>query len=491
MPRNVSTRQDFVRWVRIRLVRAVQEGREGIQGVCPLLIKWVSDARMLRSAWDFLAAKGNTAPGPNVRRYSDLDDLEIWELLRTIGKAIRNDTYRSGPEEHLAILKDRTDPSRGSRTICLLNIEDRVVQRAVYNVLLPILDPLFGRNVLGFRPNRGRLHALALAEREMVGAGRYVVLAEDIKDAFDQVPLQRLFDVLKVYVPSEDLLRLASRLLDIGKKHGIRQGGPLSPLLLNLFLHHFFDEPWHKLCPDVPMIRVADDILIMCRSKKEMAAAQAELERLLRSAGMPLKKNPVCDLRNGGTLDWLGFEIGRGEDGLVVRIPKTEKKNPWSRLSEYLYLAHRKPDAPLRANATINGWIDAMGPCYAFVKRPRVYEKLVAMAAHQGFEELPSRDAILSRWRRAHQRWCRTRNAVKERPEVLDSAVGSDCSATFVIDERFRRSRLPGPQILRQTAGQDHDRIALDRQLAPRAPGRWPWPSPARATSWRSPERRC
>lgn len=429
MPRHVGTRQDFVKWVRTRLVRAVREGRQGVEAICPLLIRWISDSRMLRAAWDTLAAKGNTAPGPNRRRYADLDDAEVWELLGSMSRAIRNDTYRPGPEEHRAIPKDRGDLSRGCRTICLLNVEDRTVQRAVYDVLLPLLDPHFGRNILGFRPHRGRLHALALAERKMFGSGRYLVVAEDISNAFDRVPVQRLLDVLRKYVPSDDPLRLVRRLLDTGKNRGIRQGGPLSPLLLNLYLHHFLDEPWRRLFADVPMIRVADDILLLATSTRQMSKARTELERLLRSAGMPLKGNPVCDLGNGSTVDWLGFQIARSEEGLVLTIPTGRRKSPWGRLEERLLLAHDKPEAPLRANATINGWIDQMGPCFRSIDRSGVYRRIVRIAAKQGFDEVPTRNAIMARWRRAYDRWCDIRRQVKEQPEILDSRWPSPPSA--------------------------------------------------------------
>ena len=73
-----------------------------------------------------------------------------------------------------------------------------------------------------------------------------MLVVEDIKDAFTRVPLNRLLDVLNIYVPSEEVLQLIRRLLDTGKRHGIRQGGPLSPLLLNLYLHHVLDVPWQK-----------------------------------------------------------------------------------------------------------------------------------------------------------------------------------------------------------------------------------------------------
>ncbi|MCY2986994.1 MAG: reverse transcriptase domain-containing protein [Planctomycetota bacterium] len=418
---HAASRDKYVTQVKLEVVNAVREGRPAIKSLGPNLLKRISDSRLLREAWDKLAAKGETAPGPNGRRYDDYDDNEVWDKLKAISIAIRKDTFRPGGEREVQIPKDRTNPARGTRVLTLVNIAARVVQRAVIELLQPLFDSLFGRNILGFRPGLGRLHALALAEQQAVVEGRHVLVVEDLADAFDHVPIGRLFDVLAMHIPSADVLRLLRRLLDRGATHGIQQGGPLSPILLNVYLNHFLDQPWAKAWPSVPMIRVADDILLLCRTKKEAEQARAGLRELLTAAGMPLKvqqQGPVHDLRRGGTATWLGFMLKKGVNGFTVTIAD----KAWRRLAEYLTLAHEKPDSAVRATATINGWIDQMGPCYPFVKRAKVYDKLAALAGKLGFDEIPSRDAVTSRWRRAHQRWYEIRDAVRERPEVLDSA---------------------------------------------------------------------
>lgn len=116
---------------RLNIRRAILEGKQAIEALGPLLLKWISDARVLHEAWDVLAAQGDTSPGPNGRRYDDLDDSEVWGLLKVMGQAIRKDTYRIGAEKVVQIPKDRSDPTRGMRPISLINIEDRVVQRAI------------------------------------------------------------------------------------------------------------------------------------------------------------------------------------------------------------------------------------------------------------------------------------------------------------------------------------------------------------------------
>jgi hypothetical protein len=102
---------------------------------------------------------------------------------------------------------------------------------------------------------------------------RWVWVAVDVKDAFCNVPIPRLLDLVRKNLIDEDLVRFIKRLLDGAKLPGLRQGGPLSPLFLNLYLDHCLDKMWRKLFPGIPLIRYADDILLLCRSRKEAVGA--------------------------------------------------------------------------------------------------------------------------------------------------------------------------------------------------------------------------
>jgi hypothetical protein len=228
------------------------------------------------------------------------------------------------------------------------------VQRAVVLIIQPLLDPLFDAHSLGFRPGKDRLHALALAERYLVQEGRTVWVTEDLKDAFLNVPLVRLLQVVKKYLGADDVVALLGTVLGNAKTPGLRQGGPLSPLLLNLYLHHFLDRPWRKRRPDTPLIRVADDILLPCRRLKEAKQAHAALTALLTPAGMPVKlgfDKAVCRLAAGQSGDWLGFRVARAQKALVVGIAE----RAWERLADRIAHAHEAPQSALVAAAVIRG----------------------------------------------------------------------------------------------------------------------------------------
>lgn len=421
--RHVGTRHEIRDRCLAKLREAGTGGPKAIKEIGPELFEWACDTKMLRGAWDRLAQKGGKAPGPNGRRYEDLDDNEVWDLISVISKLIEKGQYVPGPVRKTKIPKDRSDPSRGTRTLTLLNIEDRVVQRVIVDVLQPLLDPLFGDRILGFRPGRDRVHALAFAQRLAEDGNRYVWIAEDVRNAFDNVPRGALMEVVAKYVPSPELVALIKRIVYIdNRKRGIPQGGPLSPLLLNLYLYHYLERQWSKKgLADVPTIRVADDLLLLCLTQEEAQATWGKLDGLLRKAGLTLKHGAatsIVDLAQGESANWLGYRVWLGKHGLEAKIAK----RAWGRLRQYLELAHEKPDSPLRAIDAINGWIDQLGPCYAHVNLSRECARMQKPAAEYGFDEIPSRAALRFRWLQAHLRWKRL-TAGQEAAGKTDSAV--------------------------------------------------------------------
>lgn len=417
-------RRDFLRRYERKTATAIEQGLNGIAKLGPKLLKLVADARSLHAAWDFLKRNGGTAPGPNGLKYDDLTGSEVWELLRALGKSLRNGTYCAGPDRKVNIAKSS---GRGYRTLRLQNLQDRVVARAIVQITQPLLDPGFDENSFGYRPGRDRCHALAKAMQLAKNEDRMVWLLEDVKDAFDQVPLKRLFDVIRRVLPAaESLWQLIERVLGSGTKRGIRQGSPLSPLLLNLYLDHFLDRVWRRSFPDTPLLRSADDLLVLCRTEQEARRAQADLRRVLNPAGMPLKASDeaIRDLNNNDKADWLGFRITKGDDGLEVRISAAA----WSALETGLKLAHKKPAAPLRATQIVGGWIDQLGPCFRHEDKDQVLFRISDVASRMSFRELPEAEELRGRWSGAYLRW--------QGPQIAtSSAVLSTAMPCYSVSE--------------------------------------------------------
>ncbi|QJW93130.1 reverse transcriptase domain-containing protein [Frigoriglobus tundricola] len=382
--------------------RVLPNGLRGLRSLAPYLLERIADASTLRVAWDDLARRGGPAPGPNGRCYTDYSSAEVWGLCRCLAQALRAGKYGPGPEQLAWIEKSS---GNGTRPLVLQNIQDRVVQRGIYLILNRLLDSLFGSHSLGFRENRGPLHALALAEHLTCVQKRFVWLTADIKDAFQHVPLSRLLQVVEKLLPDTRLLDLLERVLPGYELPGLRQGGSLSPLMLNLYLHWHCDHAWQRDHPGTPLIRFADDLLGLCRTPEEAANARVRLEHYLVPAGFTLKpaQKPISALEAGGTADWLGFAISKPGRGLAAGITA----RAWKSLEQQLALAHSKANAQSRAIEITKQWLIQRSPCYRWSDRDEVCEMVVTLAKKYAFAEVPASGKLKRYWKGAADR-CRS-----------------------------------------------------------------------------------
>jgi retron-type reverse transcriptase len=409
----------------VEAAAAAHGSAEGKKTFIPKLLPRTADSRNLRLAWDSLAAGDGQAPGVDGLGFHDLEDHDVWGLARTLHRAILDDTYRTAEDRQVRIPKAS---GKGYRTLSIPTVIDRVVQRAVTQVVQPYLDPFLTDSCLGYRPGSDVHKAVAVAEQLAVRKEAWVWVTEDLKNAFDRVPQRRLLDVIRRYIPDAGMMRLFERVVRTQTGMGLRQGGNLSPLLLNAYLHHFLDGKWKRLHPDVVLLRWADDVLILCRSREEANQAYQDLARLLLPAGMRLKGSPelaVHDLRDAGYADWLGYRLSQGENEL--KVSWTEES--WTGLAERLELDHQKDGSPMRAVETILGWLSQMGPCLKTSNAPNDYTRIVSLAHNLAFNETPSQEEVRRHWIRAHQRWERCRERIGEET-MGKQAGGSACRSS-------------------------------------------------------------
>lgn len=380
----------------------------GLREIAPSLLDLASDEKTLHAAFTRMKATGSHAPGPDGLRYEDIESIDIWKYFRGLRDEIRAGGYAPSDEHVHKISKG---PGRGFRELTIQSVEDRVVQRAVVEIVQPLLDPLFDPWSFGFRPKKGPLRALATAERLHADRGLGVWVSADIRNAFPSVPLDRLAAVLRKYTPDDDWLAFLDAVVRSDQTPGLRQGGPLSPLLLNLYLHHTLDRVWRRKHPNTPLLRFADDILLLCRTAKRARTAYRELADLLQPAGFVLKEDEgeaIKSLTAGQQLAWMGYGIALAPAGL--RITVTERA--WEKLDEALTAARDKPLPPLRAIETVAAWVNDKAPCYPHANVSVAYDRVKTTAAANGFSEIPTRSEFAEMWQLAHARWCRLRKAV-------------------------------------------------------------------------------
>jgi hypothetical protein len=406
---HTGSARDFLRRHGREAAEAARSGKRARFDFAQLLFRRAADTRNLKLALDHLASEGGGAPGPDGVCPTDLGPAERWELGRALGDSIRRATYRPGPGRVVTIPKGN---GRGHRTLIIQDLQDRAVQRAILQVLQPFVDPRFLDTSFGSRPGLGREHALARAAALAEVEGSWTWVAEDIQDAFNQVPLNRLLDVVRTHAPADDFMSLVDTVIRNATNRGLRQGGALSPLLSNVYLDRCLDRPWRKQNPRMPLLRVVDDLLVLTRDEGESVAVQTSLRSMLVAAGMQANasKGVNRDLAAGHSIDWLGYTICKGGQGVEPRL----SERSWERLTMALSVLHAGPNAPIRALETIEGWLDQAGPCYVQNECSRVCERIAVMARLYAFEELPDHLEVRARWVTAFRRWERLRRQVRD-----------------------------------------------------------------------------
>jgi RNA-directed DNA polymerase len=220
--------------------------------------------------------------------------------------------------------------SGGSRLLGIPTVQDRLLQQALNQSLSAVFDPLMSDNSFGFRPKRCAHDAVTRARR-YVAQGKIWVVDIDLKSFFDQVNHDRLMNLISPKVRDKRILKLIGRYLRAPLRHadgrqekrlrGTPQGGPLSPLLANIYLDPLDKELEQR---GIAFVRYADDIALFYSS--ERAA-----ERALQSIKAWLKKHLELDINEeksgtgpSGDSQLLGFRIH--ETGNVSIAPKAVKR---------------------------------------------------------------------------------------------------------------------------------------------------------------------
>jgi group II intron reverse transcriptase/maturase len=183
-----------------------------------------------------------------------------------------------------------------TRPLGVPTVADRIAQMVVKQRLEPVLEPMFHADSYGYRPGKSAKDAVAKARKRCWK--RDWVLDLDIQGFFDNLDWKLLMKAVRTHAPVAWVALYIQRWLKADvrmpdgtvqrREKGTPQGGVISPLLANLFLHYAFDE-WMKRChPGVPFERYADDIICHCESLAQAEALRAEVQRRLAECGLQL-----------------------------------------------------------------------------------------------------------------------------------------------------------------------------------------------------------
>jgi group II intron reverse transcriptase/maturase len=268
---------------------------------------------VLWRAW-VAVRRNNGAPGVD-RATLDWVEKEygIDRLLTELSDALREGSYRPLPARRVYIPKPGTTEQR---PLSIPAVRDRVVQAALKMVLEPIFEADFAPCSFGFRPRRSQHDALQVLVDE-TWRGRRWVVETDIADCFSAIPHDRLMQAVEERVCDQSVLKLLRAMLRAGVmesgmvRHpdtGTPQGGVVSPLMCNVYLHRL-DRVWDTREFGV-LVRFADDLLVLCKSRQQAEAALARLRLLLADLGLAPKEAKTRTVElvvGGGGFDFLGF----------------------------------------------------------------------------------------------------------------------------------------------------------------------------------------
>jgi RNA-directed DNA polymerase len=266
---------------------------------------------VLQRAWSQVR-RNNGAPGIDQITLAEVEEYGVFRLLDELQAELRAGTFRPIPARRVFIPKPGTEERR---PLSIPAVRDRVVQAAVKIVLEPVFEADFLPCSFGFRPKRSQHDGLQVLVNESFAGARWVV-ETDVADCFGAIPHSGLMSAVEERISDRRLLSLLRAFLRAGvMEHGTvrrpvtgtAQGGVISPLMCNVYLHRL-DRAWRGAYGTY--VRYADDALVMCRSKGQAVAALARLTVLLAELGLRPKpaKTRIVQLTAGGEgVDFLGF----------------------------------------------------------------------------------------------------------------------------------------------------------------------------------------
>ncbi|MFT9116806.1 MAG: group II intron reverse transcriptase/maturase [Sporolactobacillus sp.] len=334
-----------------------------------------------------------------------MDEMTTEELVPTVKKyyqpliqKLKKGTYQPQPVKRVRIPK----PDGSTRKLGIPRVLDRMVQQAIYQVLVPVLDPSFSKYSYGFRPHRSAQMAICQSEIYWSEGYRVAVIC-DLKSYFDTINHQRLMAYLERFISDKVILKLIWKFLNAGlidgetfsaTREGAPQGGNLSPLLANLYLDQLdkeLERRGHKF------VRYADDFRIYVRSERAgervLKSVTAFLENKL---GLTVNRSKSC-VGSPMMHKFLGVRLLCMSQRVTCYPDQTAKQRLIRKLKKIT--RRNRPgtfqEVAREINQTAIGWINyyAMGAMKSFLRRTKQWLN------HR------LRQLIWKRWKSVHTRY--------------------------------------------------------------------------------------
>ncbi len=330
---------------------------------------------MLQEAYNKVKANGGS-PGIDGQDFKDIEEYGLKKFLDELGEDFRKRTYKPQAVKRVWIEK----ANGGKRPLGIPTIRDRVGQRICKMIIEPIFEADFEESSYGFRPERSSKDAMK-AIKEHLQEGKTDVLDADLSSYFDTIPHDKLLKVLQMRIADKRILHLIELWLKSpvsedgqlkgGKKQivGTPQGGVISPLLANIYMHlvdklvNNKENIFYKL--GIEIVRYADDFVLM--GKEITKTAMEKLRSVLTRMGLTLNEQKTHQIQARETsFNFLGFTIRYDRDihrkkyyWNIVPSDKSENKIR-EKLREFLWHSgHFNPKQVAQGlNTILRGWLN-------------------------------------------------------------------------------------------------------------------------------------
>jgi RNA-directed DNA polymerase len=369
----------------------------------------------LREAYRLAKANGG-APGSDGVTFAAIEGDGLEAFLVQLQTELVQQTYRP-----MRVRKVEIPQEGGTRQLSIPAIRDRVVQGALKLILEPIFKADFQPGSSGYRPKKSA-HDAVQRVSEAILEGKTYVIDLDLRAYFDTVRHHQVLEQVARQVNDDQVMRLLKFMLNASGRQGLPQGGSLSPLLSNLYLHSVGQRleraqaatrkpSWTALT----YCRFADDLVVLIDAHPRQQWLHKAVEKRLREELTKLQlevnedKSRIVHLSTGDTFGFLGFDFrrirSRTGKWMPLRLPQGKKRTALLRRLKPVF--QRLRSQPVQRlietiNPILRGWVHyfAFGHasrCFAYVRRwvgKKVRRHLAAARKRRGFG-----------WKRWSSRW--------------------------------------------------------------------------------------
>lgn len=286
--------------------------------------------KTIKEAWRRVSAKKG-APGVDRETVDEIKAAGAELFLEELQSELEDGRHKSNVIRRVYIPKGQN----GKRPLGIPTVKDKTAQMAVKLIIEPLFEADFHERSHGFRPGRDNKTAARLAHR--YSNTHPWVVDVDLKSYFDTIKHDMLTGLLRKRISDNRILRLIKQRLKAGilengvlviPEKGTPQGGVPSPLLSNIYLHEI-DKLWHDN-PSVKLVRFADDMVFMCKSKTQAEWVLRTLRKQLETLRLTLNEEKTKIRHERETFDFVGFtfrEAYSKRQGRMVRVKYPRAKS--------------------------------------------------------------------------------------------------------------------------------------------------------------------